>query len=822
MFSPDFSDKLTGFADLLQYDRVVSNGVILGKGGELIAGILVRGGDQDSSTNEQLVALSMRLNALLCRFGSGWMTHTDIIRYEAIGYPLTSKFEHPLPAMVDEERRKDHEKGGRNYESMYGIVITYQPPVAAESKLINSMFETSRDIHESRISLEEQLIKRFDDQINEVVRDLSIIYESLVLRLRQVVINKADGTKRYFDQLVEYLHFCTTGIKQVLALPSDAAVTLDTIIGSQDFIGGTNPKIGTNYIKVVSIEGFPMETWPTILAGLDNLPMQYRWSNRFIHLDPDEGISLLDDFRKKWKQKIRGFMDQYKGTSNGAIDEHAARMSKSAQTAMGDAASGLVRYGHYTSVIVLMSDNQELVEYNAGEVVKVLRSSGFGVRIETVNAIEAYLGSLPGHGYENVRRPVINTINLSHFLPTTAAWQGPEYNPCPFYPPKSPPLMYVKTGSTPFRFTFHVQDVGHAFIGGPNGAGKTTLLNLAAIQHLRYPRAKIRGFEKGMGSFVACHASGGAYYDLGAPGVGFCPLARIDDPVEFAWAQDYIEMCLATVRFTLDAGRRNRLSDGLQILARNDASQRTLTHLVSAIQDNDLREALKPFTLAGGSSLIDSTSDSFHFAQWTMFEIGELFESGPQRLLPAMLYIMRQIERDLDGSPTLIPIDEGWLMLEHPVMQEWLKKWLKTLRKKNAAVVFATQNISDVAKSPIGDVIFTNALTKIFLSDAEALNPEGKKIYLSRGLNERQIELIGRGVPKRDYYYTSPAGKRMFQLGLKPNSLGLLVVGSGAKEDIAKATSLMQLHGKFWFVHFLRDAGLHNEAAELQRRLESI
>jgi type IV secretion system protein VirB4 len=299
-------------------------------------------------------------------------------------------------------------------------------------------------------------------------------------------------------------------------------------------------------------------------------------------------------------------------------------------------------------------------------------------------------------------------------------------------------------------------------------------------------------------------------------------LLRVDDPGERAWAEDFLEMCLALQSVKLNPGSRGALRDALMQLAKNLPVERTMTHLTSAIQDEALRQALEPYTLKGGNPLLDQTSDSFSFKQWTMFEIGDLMEMGKHRLIPTMLYIFRQIERDLDGSPTLIPIDEGWLMLTEPVIMEWLKKWLKTLRKANAAVIFTTQNISDVGNSAIADVVFTNCLTKIYLADAEAVNKESKERYMARGFNERQVELLARAVPKRDYYYVSPLGKRMFQLGLHPGSLGLTVVGSGSKEEIAKAKDLMSKYGDRWFVQWLLDLGMKAHAEELDKRLETI
>jgi type IV secretion system protein VirB4 len=109
-----------------------------------------------------------------------------------------------------------------------------------------------------------------------------------------------------------------------------------------------------------------------------------------------------------------------------------------------------------------MHDDPKVLQEQAQETRKQILNYGFGGRIEDVNAVEAYLGSIPAHGYPNLRRPIMHTLNLADLLPITAIWCGFENNPCPFYPENSPPLCYTATtGAAPFRMS-HVGDVGHA------------------------------------------------------------------------------------------------------------------------------------------------------------------------------------------------------------------------------------------------------------------------------------------------------------------------------------------------------------------------
>jgi type IV secretion system protein VirB4 len=134
---------------------------------------------------------------------------------------------------------------------------------------------------------------------------------------------------------------------------------------------------------------------------------------------------------------------------------------------------------------------------------------------------------------------------------------------------------------------------------------------------------------------------------------------------------------------------------------------------------------------------------------------------------PAVLsYLFHRIERRLDGQPTLILIDEGWLALDDPSFVAQLREWLKTLRKKNAAVIFATESLADLETNPITPTIVGSCPTRIFLPNARAGEPLIGGVYRRFGLNERQIEILSRATPKRDYYCQSRSGNRLFDLGL--------------------------------------------------------
>ena len=161
-------------------------------------------------------------------------------------------------------------------------------------------------------------------------------------------------------------------------------------------------------------------------------------------------------------------------------------------------------------------------------------------------------------------------------------------------------------------------------------------------------------------------------------------------------------------------------------------------------------------------------------------------------------YLFHRIEGRLDGSPTLIIIDEGWLVLDSPDFAAQLREWLKTLRKRNASVVFATQSLADIETSSIAPAIIESCPTRLLLPNERAIEPQITAIYRRFGLNDRQIEILARATPKRDYYCQSRRGNRLFELGL--SDVGLALCAASSKSAQALIAEICAGHGQDGFL----------------------
>lgn len=796
-----------GFADLLNYAAVVDDGVIVCKNGSLMACWLYKGDDNASSTDAQRELLSVRLNTAFANLGNGWMIHVDAARRPAPNYPdaSLSTFPDPISEAVDEERRRLFERMGTMYEGYFVLSVTWFPPLLMQSKFVELMFDDEEDSlsHTQRTN---GLIDHFKREVNSIEGKLSGAISLTRLRGNKVI--REDGTTVTHDDFLSWLQFCITGISQPMLLPSNP-MYLDSILSGQEFYGGVVPKIGRKFVQVVAINGMPLESSPGILTALAELPAVYRWSSRFIFMDQHEAIKHLDKFRKKWRQKVRGFYDQVFNTNSGKIDQDALSMVTDSDQAIAEVSSGLVANGYYTSVIVLMDEDRSQLAATAEKLEKAITRLGFAARTETINTIEAYLGSLPGHGVENVRRPLINTLNLADFLPTSSIWTGQEKAPCPLYSPRAPALIHAVTnGSTPFRLNLHVRDLGHGLMIGPTRAGKSTHLGLIAMQARRYEGMTIFAFDKGMSMYPATKACGGQHYVIGGDGskLAFCPLQYLETKADRAWAMEWIDTILALNGLDTTAAQRNAI--GVAIVSMYQNKNKTMSDFCLTIQDEAIRDALKQYTIAGAMGhLLDAEHDGLALSGWTTFEIEDLMNLGEKYALPILLYLFRRIERSLNGQPVLIPLDEAWIMFGHEAFKSKLREWLKAFAKKNCAILMSTQSISDAVNSGILDVIIESTATKIFLPNVYAREEETAALYKRMGLNARQIEIVAGAVPKRQYYCVSEYGRRLYELALGP--LALSFVGATDPESIAEIQKLERIHGDDWTTEWLLSRGIN-------------
>ena len=790
----EYRNRNSRLADFLPWAALVGEGIVLNKDGSFQRTAQFRGPDLDSAVPAELVAVAGRLNNAFRRLGSGWAIFVEAHRHAAAHYP-DCRFPDAASALVDAERKADFEEAGAHFESAYYLTICYLPPAEDASRAESWLYEG----REHGGADPAEVLSGFADRTDRILR----LIEAFMPECRWL----GDA------ETLTYLHACVSTRRHRVRVP-ETPMYLDALLADQPLTGGLEPRLGASHLRVLTITGFPTATTPGLLDELNRLAFPYRWATRAILLDKTDATKLLTKIRRQWFAKRKSVAAILKevmtNEASVLVDTDAANKAADADLALQELGADYAGMAYVTATVTVWDADPRTADEKLRLVEKVIQGRDFTATPETINAVDAWLGSLPGHLYANVRQPPISTLNLAHMIPLSAVWAGPERDEH-F---AAPPLLFGKTeGSTPFRFSLHVGDVGHTLIVGPTGAGKSVLLALMALQFRRYAGAQVFAFDFGGSIRAAALAMRGDWHDLGggltegsADSVALQPLARVGNIAERAWAADWLVAILTREGVPITPEVKEHLWTALTSLASAPMEERTITGLSVLLQSNDLKQALRPYCVGGAwGRLLDAESEHLGTATVQAFETEGLI--GTEAAPAVLAYLFHRIEDRLDGAPTLIIIDEGWLALDDEGFAGQLREWLKTLRKKNASVVFATQSLSDIDGSAIAPAIIESCQTRLLLPNERAIEPQITAIYRHFGLNDRQIEIIARAMPKRDYYCQSRRGNRLFELGLSEVALALCATSS--KSDQAAITSITAEYGRDGFlIAWLRHRGL--------------
>ena len=755
--------------DLLPWYLLVAPGTILNKDGSFQKTYRFRGPDLDSSTREELINLTARLNNVFTRLGTDWIIWVEAQRIQSEQYP-ESEFPNPVAALIDAER-KSFFSSGRHYENNYFLTFVYLPPPDYSGLLEKFLIDRCYQKVEATLQTD---LKFF---LSKVEQAFDLFHA--VIPVSEELDDEATLT---------YLHTTISPKRHPVKVPEDM-MELAKIISDSALTKGLEPILGSWYwlrhLRMISIMHFPGSTLPVMLDKLNRLNFEYRWTSRFFCLDKRDGLKELDTKQRNLFSKRKRFLTTIREQltkREAPIDNPDALVkSNDASAAIQEQQADLVRFGFFTLTVVVMDADPNQADQKARAVETVINNLGFTTVVEQVNAMDAWLGSLPGLFRANARRWLLHTINLSHLIPVSAIWAGPERN----NHLDGPVLMHTQTpDQTPFRLNLHLGDNGHTMIVGPTGMGKSVLLAALAVQYLRYPGAQVYLFDKDGSCRALTAGVGGDFYDLADEQEGmlsFQPLAQIDDNHEREWARDWLLDYLAGENIELTPEIKSTVWAALGSLAKALSLERTISGFTFLVQDQRIKQALQPLTLNGAfGKLFDAKSDNLTYSRWQAFEMAKLLNLSAA-IPPTLSYLFHRMQQRLTGAPSLLLLDESWLFLKNPLFASQIEDWLFTLRKKNAAVVFATPSLSTITESTMAATIVESCRTKIYLPNPAALEQTIKPLYQAFGLNETEIRTIAQATPKRQYYYKSTGGSRLFELALGP--VALAYCGASSPQD---------------------------------------
>ena len=551
---------------------------------------------------------------------------------------------------------------------------------------------------------------------------------------------------------------------------------------------------GRRYAGVVSIREYGPTTSAGVFDGFLQMPFEFVMTQSFSFSNRTIAINKMQ------LQQNRMIQAEDKAVSQIAEISQALDMAMSGDIGFGE---------HHISLLCIDKDLKAL-ENTLSMAAVELSNCGMQPVREYVNMEPTYWGQLPGNISYIVRKSTINTLNLSGFasmhnypLGKITGNHWGEYV-----------TVLDTTSGTPFYFNFHVRDVGHTLIIGPTGAGKTVLMNFLCAQAQKF-RPRTFFFDKDRGAEIFIRALDGVYTVID-PGknCGFNPLQLDDNGENRAFILEWMSALVTSHGETLDAEDIKILTQAIDGNFRLDKRDRKLNNIAPFLGMSGPGTLASRMAMWHGKGsharIFDNDEDAIDLGVSRVFgfEMAELLKDSLS-LSPVLLYIFHRINISLDGSRTMIVLDEAWALIDNPVFAPKIKDWLKVLRKLNTFVIFATQSVEDATKSQISDTLIQQTATQIFLPNLKATDVYRTAFMLS----QREYVLIKSTDPSSRYFLIKQGVNAVIAKVNLSGMDNIINVLSGRADTVILLDQIIEKHGsdpKKWLPVFYEEVKLLN------------
>src|SRR6266851_5717984 len=775
-------------AELIPWAYFSDEGVVRLRGGGTMVGFKIRGPGHETTSATDVLAACERFASSFSHFGTGDVIHLISHRVPATEYPQRS-FSNRAAYLVDRERAEQF-KAARYFRTLTRLYISNEDESTIANQLKALFFaSTAHQMRGSR-ALQQQ---RFFHRIEK--------WEDVATVLQPRRMN----TVEMFPDLI----LAVNGTNYE-AVPPRPGAPLHQIIGQQDLIGGSTPRIGQLHIRPVTlVYPWPKETTEQALAVLLTHPGELMLSCRFVCLDPVDAGHVLRMDRKHFVRDANGtgfkqwfinaFNMQKRASANHDVEEQITEIDY----ALSDLAKGMP-YGWATITALVRGPDEEEVNSRARQLVKDLAEIQHGARIEDAAAVRAIVGALPGEGTSNKRRPIISGANVSDLSMPIEHWEGTPTIDSSFFPKGTKvPILVTGSGAEPFHVPSHIRSVGHELIIGPTTGGKSTLLGAKVAALSALPDVRIVWLDRDYSSFVLTHAMGGEYVELATDSSSpLCPFQSLNTDDGTAWLFDWFTRLYARWQIDINERQAADLAKAIELAKLSDV--RTMTGFMHLIHDPATRGVLRNY-VAGGQwgHIFDAEPTTTQRSLLTTYEMRRLDTHGERVSGPATELIIRDAEIGLGAHPTFVVIDEAKWILSSRISLPWIDRALRTFRKYNAAVILATQSLAEIESTEVRSLLLESTAIKIFLPNRQAAGEHVRQLYTHLGLREKEIEIIAAAASQREYLCTTEYGTRLFRLDLGP--IGRALCASTGADSVARARAILADVGP---EHFL-DGWLH-------------
>ena len=718
------------FSDLLLYGKFIDSGVVLQTDGSLLSSYYYNGIDFIGLSDKRLNKISNDINKAFLLFKENWMLHIDFFRLSTNVSIESSTNQQEMLYNLQNEQCDYYSQKDVFYKNHYVINITFKPNRDL-LVVLNNEFEAS-------------ILSTFKDHLHQLI---SLLPDELCL----FPMND--------QEMLSYISFCITGQYVLLNIPVNYGIYLKHFLAHKDLVLQPSSMVGEKHFAVLTLMGFPEFSNPRILSDVFNFEFEYRFNTRFIFLGKHDSKRMIDKVSNLWYQKRLNATDVVKLSlaieSNVKVSKYASSQYEEAQNAQHHNELGDIKFGFYTAVFVVFSDCELKLNNNIRLLRNKLLDVGFQSNVESYHLLDAYLGSLPGYAYANIRKWLISTQNLADLMPTNGYWGGVT---CP----SLDDFYAITNGSNIFHFSLQVNGLGHSILYGSDGIDYFVNY-VCALQCARYnDKYHIFIYDDLNRSVNLCHNLNGNLVTIGDLDNSFQPLAYLDSDTGFLFAMNWLEeLCKLYGLYDFSDAERIALNKALTLCKHAPKHQRTLTYLRYLVHDFDRKIAtvLAIFSKSSVSingelePIFDGDKD-FYIDKINVFQFNKSVLSSENFLILTLKYLFYIVERCIqDSHPILLIINQEFL--KYDFLSISLANWLLKMSRCNVSVLFVIQDIYTVT---CADTLLNQCITKIYSYD---IYQEIDASLLS--VNDELVGIIN-NLSKYEYLYSSSLGKRVFRL----------------------------------------------------------
>lgn len=787
------------FAELLPWFAQVAPGLVICQDGSLLAGYTFEGSDvegrQDFESDQKINLLQTALRTLTDRI-TMWTVQE---RRFVSGYPK-GDFSSPIARAIDEQWEKSISKQ-RNARLTQRIYLGFNFPNSSEAFFEALRAELEENDGKVLAALGGLIKRRLSDKgaiakVRGQLADMTTEFEKLLGAFSGIVETNL-GFKRlegeeFLGDLYSRANLASP--PGPVRLPKggaylNTALASDTLIRRQDQFEFKGPTKSA-YVAALSTTGTPQEAYSGYMDSLMAVDCEYVLVQCYRFIDRTVAEKAIQDaemfYRSEVKSVLTRVFERMTDSESEKVNTGNLQLAQDAQDALVELTASDVSYGYYNMTILALGTTQKEAENAAELMASNLRANGFAILRERQGLMSAFLATIPGHADAILRWKLASTANLADLAPIRTISKGEPTHPL-FSRLVGHDVPSLARFLTPYGVTYdfnpHETDLGHTAVIGGAGSGKTSLLTLLISMFQKYNPGQTFIFDKDHSLMMATVLLGGKHIDMGGKAgktVGMNPVRTMllaDDDMRL---RQWVEVLISAGGNEVTSNEGQVIFTAIQGLRRSPPFSWRLSALYALIAgaDQNLAAKLAPYVdrtdadeIGSGpyAAYFDNDEDHFQLSQMVGMECGGILQT-PQLASPFMDYAFYNIERRLDGTtPTLIYIEEAWYMLANPAFASKMEDWLRTFRKKRAFVMFATQALDEIARLPNIGSFVTNIPCQILLPAVKSSVHQQAELYNQVfGINDNQLDLLARAIPKRDYLIVKPSVTRLVSTQMPP------------------------------------------------------